>query len=123
MPNDDDEIHIFLKTVDTIGNYQRPVFSLSVSQHIHKITNLWKFELNRSTKLRDNNERKAPLSHEVVCFQMVDFETLKSNSEVSKSNSWKITSFSETTLPHKDPFLTMYLYYNTPYQYSALSLV
>ena len=43
---------------DTIGNCQRPVFSLSVSQHMHKITILWKFELNWSSKLRDNNERK-----------------------------------------------------------------
>ena len=25
---------------------------------MHKITNLWKFELNRSSKLLDNNERK-----------------------------------------------------------------
>ena len=29
-----------LKAVDTIGNCQRPVFSLGVSQHMHKITNL-----------------------------------------------------------------------------------
>ena len=29
-----------LKTLDTIGNCQRPVFSLAVSQHVHKITNL-----------------------------------------------------------------------------------
>ena len=26
-------LYYFLKTVDTIGNYQRPVFSLGVSQH------------------------------------------------------------------------------------------
>ena len=32
-------------------------------------------------------EEKTPLSHEVVCFQMLDFGTSKSNSEVSKSNS------------------------------------
>ena len=30
---------------------------------------------------------KTPLSHEVVCFQMLDFETSKSNSKVSKSKS------------------------------------
>ena len=29
-----------LKTLDTIGNCQRPVYSLGVSQHMHKITNL-----------------------------------------------------------------------------------
>ena len=32
-------------------------------------------------------EEKTPLSHEVGCFQMLDFGTSKSNSEVSKSNS------------------------------------
>ena len=31
-------------------------------------------------------KEKTPLSREVVCFQMLDFETSKSNSEVSKSN-------------------------------------
>ena len=50
-----------LKTLDTIGNCQRPVFSRGVSQHIHKITNLWKFELGWSSKLRDNNGRKDTL--------------------------------------------------------------
>ena len=47
-----------LKTLDTIGNCQRPVFSLSLSQHMHKITNLWKFEPDWSSKLLDNYERK-----------------------------------------------------------------
>ena len=45
-----------LKTLDTIGNCQRPVFSLGVSQQLHtgKITtNLWKFELDWLLKLRD----------------------------------------------------------------------
>ena len=55
---------------------QIPVFSLGVSQHNHKITNLLKYKLNQSSKLRDN-ERKTPLSHEVVCFRMLDFETSK----------------------------------------------
>ena len=31
-----------LKTVDTIGNCQRLVFTVGVSQHMHKIINLWK---------------------------------------------------------------------------------
>ena len=52
-----------LKTMDTIGNCRRPVFSLGVSQHMHNITNLWKFELNRSSKLRDINERKKHPCH------------------------------------------------------------
>ena len=36
----------------------RPVFSLGVSQHMHKITNLWTFLLNWSSKMQDNNEGK-----------------------------------------------------------------
>ena len=97
-----------LKAVDTIGNCQRLAFTV-VSQHMHKITNLWKFNLNRSSNLRDNNERKrAPLSHEVVCVQMVDFETSNSKSEVLKSNSWKITSFSKTMALQREPFLTVF---------------
>ena len=64
---------------------------------MHNIINLWKFELNfgcRSCEII--MEEKTPLSHEVVCFQMLGFETSKSNSEVSKSKSFKITSFSKT---------------------------
>ena len=30
----------YFKTLDTIGNCQRPLFSLAVSQDMHKITNL-----------------------------------------------------------------------------------
>ena len=39
---------------------------------------------------------------------MLDFETSNSKSEVSKSNSLKITSFSKTTLLQREPFLTMF---------------
>ena len=56
-----------LKAVDTIGNCQRLAFTVGVSQHMHKITNLWKFELNRSSKLRDNNERKKHPCHTKLC--------------------------------------------------------
>ena len=95
--------------MDTIDNCQRLVFKVGVSQHMYKITHLYKFELNRSLKLRDVNERKkTPLSHEVVCFQMLDFKTSNSKSKVSKSNSWKITSFSKTTLLKREPFLPMF---------------
>ena len=38
--NSADDIRVFLKALDTIGNCQRPVFSLGVSQHMHIITNL-----------------------------------------------------------------------------------
>ena len=53
-----------------IGNCKRPVFSLGVSLNMHKITTLWKFELNRSSKLGENDERKAALLDEFVCFQI-----------------------------------------------------
>ena len=56
-----------LKAVDTIGNCQRLAFTVGVSQHMHKITNLWKFELNRSSNLRDNNERKKHPCHTKLC--------------------------------------------------------
>ena len=49
---------ITLKGRYTSGNRQRPFFSLGVSQHKHKITSLWKCELNWSSKLRENDERK-----------------------------------------------------------------
>ena len=100
-----DFIGMALKTVDTIGNCQTPVFSLGVAQH-NKITNLWTFELTRSSKLRDNNEKKTTLSHGVVRFWL-DFETSNSKFEVSKSNSLRIT-FSKTTLRQRELFLTMF---------------
>ena len=74
--------------MDNIDSCQRPVFSLGVSQHKLKLTNLWKFELNWSSELRGNNDKEKTPWHEVVCFQMLDFETSKSNSTVSKSNSY-----------------------------------
>ena len=43
---------ISLKAVDTIGNCQRLTFTGGVSQHMHKITNLWKLELNFSSNVR-----------------------------------------------------------------------
>ena len=52
-------------------------------------------------------KEKIPLSHEVVCFLKLDFETSSSKLEVSKSNLSNITSFSKTTLLQREPFLTM----------------
>ena len=53
-------------------------------------------------------KEKTPLSHEVVYVEMVDFETSSSKLEVSKSNSWKITSFSKTMALQWKLFLTMF---------------
>ena len=58
---------LILKAVDTIGNCQRIAFTVGVSKHMHKITNLWKFELNLSSNLRDNNERKKHPCHTKLC--------------------------------------------------------
>ena len=51
---------------------------------------------------------KTPMSHDNVCFQILDFETSNSNSEVSTSNSLKITSYSKTTPLQRESFLTMF---------------
>ena len=40
------------------------------SVHMHKMTNLWKFELNWLSKLRENNGKKNTLVAQVGCFQM-----------------------------------------------------
>ena len=44
-----------------------------------------------------------------VCFLMLDFETSSSETQVSKSNSMKITSFSKTILLQREPFLTLFI--------------
>ena len=55
-----------LKTLDTIGNCDRLVFTVGVSQQCI-IMNLRKFELNQSLKLRDNNEIKnTPVTRSCV---------------------------------------------------------
>ena len=49
----------FLKTMDTIGNCSKTsLLTWCISTFMHKITNLWKFELVWSSELRDNYERK-----------------------------------------------------------------
>ena len=73
-----------LKTVDTIGNCHRLDFTVGVSQHMHKITNLWKFELNRSSKLRDNNERRKHPCHTKLCA----FRYLISRPQVLNPRPW-----------------------------------
>ena len=53
----------------------------------------------------DTKATVTPWSHkvQVVCFRMLDFETSKSNSEVSKSNCVKITSYLKTALLQSIP--------------------
>ena len=52
---------------------------------------------------------KTPWSHKVVCFQMLDFVT--SNSKTEVSNSWKITSFPKTTSLQRKAVSHRVLYY------------
>ena len=53
-------------------------------------------------------EKKHTCHTKLRAFRMLDFQTSKSSSDVSKSNSWRITSFSKTTLLQSEPFLTMF---------------
>ena len=53
-------------------------------------------------------KEKTPSTDEVVCFRMLDFETSNFKLEVSKSNPWKITSFSKTTSLPRELFLLMF---------------
>ena len=71
--------------------------TVGVSKHMHKITNLENLSSIGGRSFEIIMKEKTPLSHEVVCFLMLDFETSNSKLEVSKSNSWKITSFLKTT--------------------------
>ena len=56
--------------METFGNCQRPVFSLGVSHIMHKIANMWKLGLNRSSTLQENNSLKTPLLHKLLCSHM-----------------------------------------------------
>ena len=59
-------------------------------------------------------KEETPLSHEVVCFQMLYFETSKTNSDVSKSNSRKINFFLENYVTSERAlFFTMFYTVNS----------
>ena len=89
------------KTLDTFGNCQRPIFSLSVSQQMHEPVKIWAQLV----------ERKTPRHTKLCAFICLISrpQNLILTTEVSKSNLWKITSFSKTTLLQREPFLTMFL--------------
>ena len=90
---------VFRWNISLYDNCQRPVFSPGVSQHMHKIINLSKFSLIGRRSCENKNGRKNTPVAQVVCFNMLEFET---SAEVSKSTQlfyWEITSFSKTTLP------------------------
>jgi hypothetical protein len=72
-------------------------------------------------------EENKTWSHEVVCFQMLDFKTSNSKLEVSKSNLLKITSYvtsegavSHNVLYHQPLPITRYqvrFYVNNYFEY------
>ena len=98
-----------LKTLDTIGNCQRLVFTFGVSEHnMHKITNLWKFELSRSSKLRDINERKKHPCRTMVLILIPQILNLRSQNQISR----------KLLLSQRELFLTMFYTFNliTRYQ-------
>ena len=75
------------------GHYrccQRLAFTVGVSQHMHKMLNCENLSSIGHRTCEIIMKQKIPLSHEVVCVSIVDFKTSKYNSEVSKSNSWKL---------------------------------
>ena len=103
---------VHFKTLDTIGNNgQRPLFSLCV------------FQQQTCAILCSVGRRICEIimqeKNTLVTRCVLDFETSKSNSVVSKSNSWKITSLSKTMLLQREPFLTLFYTINSHYSFSS----
>ena len=112
---------LFLKTRDTICYCQKPVFSIGVSQHMHKITNLWKFELNRSSKLRDNIERKnKTICHTKLCaFRCSSSRPPILNPRARNQISQKITFFSRKLRHFRESRFSQCFILSTYPQYST----
>ena len=101
--------------VNDTGHYlllSKPVFSLGLSQHTHKITNLWTFELSWSSELREINERKKHPCHTKLwtfrCLISGPQNLIQRSWSQIQILTWKITSFSKTMLLQREPFLTMF---------------
>ena len=89
---------LWRQSVPTFGNCQSPVFSLGVSQHMHKITNLWKFGLNWSLKLQEDNERKKQL----CCTNLCAFRCPKTTTMLlQREQCFKLSTALWCSLPNK----------------------
>ena len=99
-----------LKGWYTNGNCERPVFSLGVSNHNHTITSLWKFGLNRSLKLRENDDRKNTLVGRICVLSDRNTRLLAWSLLLFE---WEITSFSKTTLLQRESSPTMFYTINS----------
>ena len=71
---------------------------------MHTTTNLWKFCLNWSSKLQENNERKK-ITLVVYCVWF----PMHIKRLWLKSFEWEVTSISKNTLLQREPFLTMFI--------------
>ena len=91
-----------LKALDILSNFQRPVFSLSVSQHIvmHKITNLWTLlgSIGRRSCERIMEE-KTPLG-------ALNLRTkLRSRIQLKYVSEKYLNIYSKTDILQREPFL------------------
>ena len=95
---------VCLKTRDTIGNCFKKTSLLTQCISTHKITNLWKFELNIGRR---------------SCHALVTRSCVLSDAWFRDLlNSWKITSFSKTTLLQREPFF----FHNVLFVYQPLPI-
>ena len=78
-----------LKTVDTIGSCQRLLFTVGVSQHMHKITKRWKFELSRPLNTEDTIGSCQRLLFTVGVPQHMHKITKLWNFELNRPSKWR----------------------------------
>ena len=99
-----------LKGRYTFSNCRRAVFSVSVSQHKHKKTSLWNCELNCSSELRENDDRKNTL---VGWIWVLSDRNKRLLARRFLLFYWEITPFSKSMLLQSEPFLTMFYTINS----------
>ena len=103
--------HCFKKTLDTIGNCQRPVLSLVVSQICIKSQTCENLSSIGRWSCEIIMKEKTPLPPEVVCF--IPLRWLISRPQILNLRSQnlirgKLLFFSKTMSLHREPFLTMF---------------
>ena len=102
-----------LKTLDT--NWQLSKTSLHSWCISTYATNLWKFELNRSSKLRDNNKRKKhPCQTKLCAFRCLILRPKILNLRSRNQILGKLLLSSKTTWLRRELFLTMFYIYYQP---------
>ena len=102
-----------LKTLDT--NWQLSKTSLHSWCIATYATNLWKFELNRSSKLRDNNKRKKhPCQTKLCAFRCLILRPKILNLRSRNQILGKLLLSSKTTWLQRELFLTMFYIYYQP---------